>query len=148
MFITNVNKTFLFILVLLSGCAYAEKPVGKNTTAALQAYPKSISAGESFRLTFPQLHPNKLSLRTPSGSWYSIHDSDEGVFLLPLKKYIKSTELRLNPLTLQGVTWVNGKKIKEKVFQKQGEYLVYMANNLETEPENTFHFMTIIKFIK
>jgi hypothetical protein len=40
---------------------------------------------------------------------------------------------------------VNGKKIKEKVFQKQGEYLVYMANNLEIEPENTFHLMTIIK---
>jgi len=121
MFITNVNKTFLFILVLLSGCAYAEKPVGKNTTAALQAYPKSISAGENFRLTFPKLHPKKLSLRTPSKKWYSIHDSDEGVFLLPLKKNIKSTELRLNPLTLQGVTWVNGKKIKEKVYQKQGE---------------------------
>jgi len=148
MLITNVNKTLLFIFVLLSGCAYAENPMGETKTVALQVHPKSISAGENFRLTFPQLHPRKLSIRTPSGGWYSIHDSDEGVFILPLKKYIKSTELKLNPLILQGITWVNGKKIKEKVFQKQGEYLVYMANNLETEPENTFHLMTIIKFIK
>jgi hypothetical protein len=67
MLITNVNKTLLFIFVLLSGYAYAENPVGETKTAALQAYPKNISAGESFRLTFPQLHPRKLFIRTPSG---------------------------------------------------------------------------------
>jgi len=148
MFITNINKAFLFILVLLSGCAYAEKPVGENKTAALQVYPQSISVGENFRLTFPKLHPRKLSVRSPSGKWYSIQDSDEGVFIISSKEYNSATELKINPKTLKGITWINGKKVKEKVFQENGEYLVYMANNLETEPENTFHFSVSIIFGK
>ena len=139
MFITNANKVILFVLVSLAGCAYAE-----NETSALQVSPESISRGESFRLTFPKLHPKKISIRSPSKKWYSIQDSDEGMFIVSLKEYNSATELNINSKTLEGITWVNGKKVKEKLFQETGKYLIYMANNLETEPENTFHFSVSI----
>ena len=147
MFITNFNKFFLFLLVLLSGSVYAEKP-RDNNASGLQATPKSISTGENFRLTFPKLHPKKLSVRSPSKKWYSIQDGEEDIFIVSLKEYNSATELKINSKYLEGITWINGKKVKEKVFQIKGEYLIYMANNLETEPENTFHFMTMIKFVK
>jgi len=143
MFITNANKVILFVLVSLAGCAYAE-----NETSALQASPKSISRGESFRLTFPKLHPKKTSIRSPSKKWYSIQDSDEGIFIVSLKKYNSATKLKINSKSLEGITWINGKKVKEKVFQENGKYFIYMANNLETEPENTFHFSVSIELKK
>lgn len=147
MFITNANKVILFVLVSLAGCAYADKP-GDNKVSALQVSPKSISTGENFLLTFPKLHPKHLSFRSPSGKWYSVQNNDEGVFIVSIKEYNSATELKVKSKTLMGVTWVKGKKVKEKVFQEYGEYLVYMANNIETEPENTFHFSTSIVLTK
>ena len=144
MFFMNTSKAFLFILILLSECAYAENTLEKNETSALQASPNIISRGEHFLLTFPKLHPKNISVRSPSNKWYSIQDDDEGIFIISLEKYNSATELKINSKTLDGITWVNGKRVKEKVFKESGEYLIYMANNLETEPENTFHFSVSI----
>lgn len=148
MLVTSIKKSFLFVLLLITGCAVAEISNNENKTSALQAYPRSIAAGESIRLKFPKNHPHNMAIRNPSGTWYSVQNSDDNIFVVSDKKYKAAKELLLNTLVLEGVTWTNGKKTKEKVFEKQGEYLIYMANNLETEPENTFHFMTTVKLIK
>ncbi|MFK5912875.1 MAG: hypothetical protein QM484_00755 [Woeseiaceae bacterium] len=144
MLVTSFKKSFLFVLLFITGCAVAEISNNEDKISALQAYPRSISTGESIRLNFPQNHPHKIAIRNPSGTWYSVQNSDDNIFVVSDKKYKASTELLLNTFVLEGVTWINGEKTKEKVFIKQGEYLIYMANNLETEPENTFHFMITI----
>ena len=148
MLVASVKKSILLTLFFLTGCAIADMHDSEVKTSALQAYPRYISKGESIHLTFPQNHPKNIAIRNPSGNWYSIQDREEDVFVTPSKKYNIATELVLNTLVLEGVTWINGVKVKEKVFQKYGEYLIYMANNLETEPENTFHFMATIKLIQ
>ena len=110
MFITNIKKVIIFsIVALLVGCAYGDKSIDENKPSALQVYPKSISAGEQFRLTFPQLHPKNLSVRSPSGKWFSIQSGEEGALLIPQKEYSSATELKINTKALKGITWVNGK---------------------------------------
>lgn len=148
MLMESIKKSIIFVLVFISGCAVLGASDNQVKTSALQATPSHFSSGENVQLTFPKNHPNNLAIRNPSGIWYSIHNSDENVFILPSKEYKKITVLKLNTRVLDGVTWINGKKVKEKVFQKKGEYLIYMANNLETEPENTFHFMATVNLTK
>jgi len=45
-----------------------------------------------------------------------------------------------------GIIWQEGQKRKEKVFVKKSEYLIYFADNLEAEPENTFCFSQRIDY--
>lgn len=49
---------------------------------------------------------------------------------------------------INGVKWDDGKRVVEPVFNAPGEYLFYMADNLETEPENTFHLMHTVTYRK
>ncbi len=44
------------------------------------------------------------------------------------------------PSQLKGVVWKNGQRLVRKVFNTPGKYFIYLADNLETEPENTFSF--------
>ena len=148
MYKTNIKNGFIFVVLFITGCAGSGLNNNETKTSALKVYPNSISSGESIRLTFPQNHPHNMAIRNPSGIWYSIQNSSDNIFILPRKKYEVATGLQLNTLEIEGTTWINGVKVKEKIFQKQGDYLIYMANNLETEPENTFHFMTTVKLIK
>jgi hypothetical protein len=39
-----------------------------------------------------------------------------------------------------GTVWINGKATAQKVIKGKGIYHLYIADNLETEPENT-HFI-------
>ncbi len=143
--IPNSRKLLLlvfFIFTVFTGCN--NKNPDSNTNA-LQATPEITSPGETISLTFPQDHPAYLAIRDPAGAWYSIQSPDDDVMMLTPEKYSATTNLSLHTQTLEGVTWVEGVKTKELVFKTRGEYLVYMADNLETEPENTFHFMTYIQ---
>ncbi len=148
MIITGVKKNIFLVLFVLTGCAISDMHNTEVKTSALQAYPANVSIGGNIHLKFPQNHPKNLAIRNPSGTWYSIQNNDDNIFLISNEKYNAATELFLKTQVLEGIAWINGKRVKEKVFQDVGEYLIYMANNLETEPENTFHFMAKVKFIK
>ena len=102
--------------------------------------PFSISADQvsthgTITLTLPAKHPSKLSIRDPDGVWHLIHDNDEQVMLA---NFEISASVTIAVSNLTGVSWANGKKIEGLVFKKPGGYLIYLADNLETEPENTF----------
>ena len=45
-----------------------------------------------------------------------------------------------------GIKWVNGKPIRSRIFEILGEYEVILAENLETEPENTISYTQQITF--
>lgn len=109
MLMTSVKNSILLILLFISGCAVVDSQDNEAKASALQAYPRSISMGESIRLTFPQNHPHNVAVRNPSGVWYSIQNTDDDVFVIPSTKYNVATELQLNTLLLEGITWINGK---------------------------------------
>ena len=87
-----------------------------------------------------------MSIRDPQGVWHVVHDSDENIFILPEDEYAKARRIEISPSKLIGISWIEGKKVEGSVFSQPGEYLIYMADNLETEPENTFHFMGTVLF--
>lgn len=135
----------LQILVVLSmfflACEMNKNEQITTHFTAIQANPEIFKQNDLLVLKFPQHHPENLSIKTPENVWYSIQSSDDKAILMAPEKYRQATELKININELEGVAWKNGVKVKEKVFSEQGEYLIYMADNMETEPENTFHFM-------
>ena len=49
---------------------------------------------------------------------------------------------------LYGVTWRESKRVTELIFKKPGTYLVYFADNLETESDSTFSLQKAVKLEK
>ena len=62
------------------------------------------------------------------------------------QQYSQATSLKLRVGDVSGVTWIDGKKTEKKIFRVPGDYMIYMADNLETESENTFYLTTTIKY--
>lgn len=139
--IEHFKKAILLCLFFIISCSANDKSDGLEMAGALQAQPESFISGEEILLSFPQHHPENIAIRIPSGVWYSIHSAEDSIQILSAEKYTVATRLLLDTENLVGVAWVNGVKVGAKVFRELGEYLIYMANNLETEPDNTFHFM-------
>lgn len=103
--------------------------------------PASVTADDCITITFPRKHPKKMSVRTPSGEWFVVHEKSEEIFLLPSNKFSRATSIQKKVSEFRGVKWAGGQRIVGPVFNEPGKYLFYMADNLETEPENTFHMM-------
>ena len=137
----NTKIAVLFSLFYLTGCVANENHTQLVDSSALQANPGTILLGDSVLLKFPQKHPKNLSIQSPNGTWYSIHNTDNEISIISPEKYSHANELDLKTGELEGITWKNGIKMKQIVFKEHGKYLIYMADNMETEPENTFHFM-------
>lgn len=82
-----------------------------------------------------------MSIKSPSGEWFVVHEKSENIYFLPKHKSSSATSVQKMVAKIKGVKWVDGKRTVEAVFNAPGEYLFYMADNLETEPENTFNMM-------
>ncbi len=146
----NMNRDLIFtknILILLClglfliSCVNTpEKTPFRKKENNFTIFPQEIGIDEPFKIGLPDFRPSKLAIKTPSNEWYIIHDVDENIFILPLIEFEKSNTLVIIPSQLKGVVWKNGQRLIRKVFNTPGEYFIYLADNLETEPENTFSF--------
>lgn len=115
----------------------AQKLPNQNTL--IKTHPGVVTARDIITITFPRKHPKNMSIRSPGGGWYNVHEASEKIYLLPANQFSRATLVRKKVSEIKGVIWVDGKRSIEPVFSEPGEYLIYMADNLETEPENTFH---------
>ena len=140
------NTLFACLLfITFSGSAFdtqeatvqAQTPFNHSTL--IKVSPGVVTAKDIITITFPRKHPTKMSIRSPGGGWYSVHETPEKIYLLPASQFSRATLVRKKVSEIKGVIWVNGKRSIAPVFTEPGEYLIYMADNLETEPENTFH---------
>ena len=91
-------------------------------------------------LSLPIPHPKKMSVRTPAATWFVIYDPSEQISHIASPNFSTATSLDIDINSQLGTTWIDGNKQIEPIFKEKGEYLIYLADNLETEPENTFHF--------
>jgi len=132
----------MFILAgCLVGCGSALSVAPQQVYSVFAITPDKISLNRKFHVFLPKLHPAKMSIRDPDGTWHWIQDAEEKITFMPDTEFREATNIVIDSATLQGVSWVDGRKSSGLVFRRPGEYLIYIANNLETEPENTFHFM-------
>lgn len=142
------SPVYLFLLVLMACSPDGEQTVTPDPNGgALQVSPEQISRGEIVTLSFPQDHPSGLAIRDPRGDWFYLQNVDDSNLLLSETEFRAADRLLLDTGSLVGAVWRDGKKVEELVFTLGGEYMVYMAENLETEPENTFHFMAKVKLV-
>jgi len=103
--------------------------------------PDKITLTQKFQILLPKQHPSKMSIRDPGGIWHWVQDAEERITLMPDAEFRKATRIVVDTGKLHGLSWIDGRKSSGLVFRRPGEYLIYIANNLETEPENTFHFL-------
>ena len=108
--------------------------------------PKIIFKGDILKINLPEEHPKKLSIKTPEGNWLIVHSAEENIFLVTEQAFKSAEYLEISTKTTKGLIWKNGQPETAIVFNQPGEYMVYLADNLETEPENTFHFMDTVIF--
>ena len=110
--------------------------------------PNVVAAGDVIIISLPKKHPQKMSIKSPSGEWFVVHEKSEKIYFLPKHKFSSATSIQKKVAKIKGVKWVDGKRTVEPVFNEPGEYLFYMADNLETEPENTFSMMGTVIYRK
>ncbi len=101
-------------------------------------FPEKVTINESFQINLPKIRPSKIAIKTPLNEWYIAHDIDENIFTVPFSEFEKSNIIVIIPSRLKGIVWKNGQKQVHHVFHIPGKYFIYLADNLETEPENTF----------
>ena len=109
---------------------------------------KNLYKNDTLSITLPIPHPKELAVKTPNGKWFYLHVENEGdsEMLMPKEEFAKLKRLDLDTGKLEARYWDDGKAMRGKVFVETGAYLIYMADNLETEPDNTLHFSSIIQY--
>jgi len=109
---------------------------------------KKIYKGDKLLISLPVPHPKELAIKAPDGNWFYLHVENEGAseMLMPKEQFAVLTKLDFDTSKLEARFWDDGKAKRGKVFTKTGKYLIYMANNLETEVDNTLFFSSVIQY--
>ena len=139
-----------FFAALNGNAAEVENPVAQIKTSKPQLVirPDVVTANDLIIISFPRQHPQKMSIMSPSGDWFVVHEKSEKIYLLPKNKFSSATSVQKKVAEIKGVKWIDGKRVIGPVFNEPGEYLIYMADNLETESENTFYLTGTVIYRK
>jgi hypothetical protein len=128
-----------FILVLtvmfIAMAAFSQEDKGWSPT---HASPNPVKMGKAFYLTLPEGHEANFLITSPSGKKFVLMDTDLA-FLMSREAFMKARKIRLDTASQKGVIYIDGKRTVQKVFTEKGKYYLYLADNLETEIENTEH---------
>jgi len=144
-----------YIKLIVFTCLSAIVSCSLSSNSEQSAYKPNIFAVEEgalskgiLRIYLPEEAPKNLAIQTPSGEWFVLQESEESIEIMPQARFesLKIMEFKIEKL--KGVTWRESKRVTELVFKYPGDYLVYFADNLETEPENTFSLQETIGFKK
>lgn len=144
----RTNYLVLIIVVVLSSCSLStSQNYNPRKSLSFEIDEKALNDG-ILRISLPPLVPKNMAIQSPTGEWFVLQDSDESIEFMPQDRFesTKFMEFQLNEL--KGVTWRESAKVIDKVFQSTGTYLIYFADNLETEPENTFSLQKSITLKK
>lgn len=135
-------------LVILASCSLSSTQSDSQAGSRVFHIDKEALDKGMLRIHLPKPHPKCLSIRSPEGEWYVLQDSSESIEVMPQVDFDSTTEMEFNIAELKGVSWKESEKVTERIFTISGNYLIYFADNLETEPENTYSLQETIHFKK
>lgn len=135
----------LFSIFIVSCSSHTKLDDSQSNSRAFYIEDKALDEGV-LRIHIPMHAPKNLAIKTPNGEWFVLQDSEESIEIMPQKIFESSITLEFKVEKLQGVIWRDSKRVTDLIFKTPGIYLIYFADNLETEPENTFSLQESIKF--
>ncbi len=118
-----------------------------QASQGIRIEPAYINANTSVTLYFPEEPPQNLVILNPKGQPLFIFDP-EMYISQPFKNFRNKLKITFQAQDLKGKMWHDGVAHIKNVFAKSGVYEFYFADNLETEPTNTYSFCAQIFFSK
>ncbi|RXK01195.1 hypothetical protein CRU98_01735 [Arcobacter sp. CECT 8986] len=107
---------------------------------------KSALKNNILKINLPKVLPNNFAIKTPSDEWFILQDVSQGIQLFPQEKFKSLKVLELNMKDLKGITWRDSQEVKDTIFKESGNYIIYFADELETEMDNTFNLQQTIYY--
>lgn len=125
--------------LLVTACKNDPKPdVLSSQFSVVQV---TVSNKKIIKISLPAERPRNMAIITPSKAFYVVHAPDEGIVLWSmLNKDGQDLHLELPLSSIMGSLLQREDKTVSPIFTAPGIYTVYLANNLETEPENDYSF--------
>lgn len=133
-------------IFLFSSCSLIpHSNISQSESAAFHIDQKSLNAG-TLLIQLPSEKPECLSIQTPGGEWFVLQDKDAAIEIMPQAVFDATDKFSFNIRDLKGTTWRESEKVTEIIFKDSGRYRIYFADNLETEPENTYSLQGDVYF--
>lgn len=108
--------------------------------------PSTLRGDSAAILTFAGRHPRGFAIRRPDGSWVDLAGKEDARTLI--KDFAELTKFDFVPKALIGTEWIDGRPNERRVFLLPGRYILYFADNMETEPENTNAMALAVEFVE
>lgn len=142
-------KTILVsCIIVITSCSSQSNSTNQNVELNAFYIEEKALSENILRIHLPDEKPKCLSIKTPSGEWFVLQDHQESIEIMPQALFDSTNKLEFKIKNLEGTIWRESKKTTDLIFKSSGKYLIYFANNLETEPENTFSLQKIINYKK
>ena len=94
------------------------------------------NTNKTISITMQVPHPKHALVHRPDGSTVWLQTSNDYVHE-QIKDFENLSSWEINRETV-GTVWINGKATAQKVIKDKGVYNLYIADNPETERENTY----------
>lgn len=114
----------------------------------LRSTPRVFFRDDLVRVLMPSPHPERLAIMDPDGHWYYLQDQPLPNPLVPYDEFRDLDSFSFTPSELRAITFIDGEERRLPVFSVAGEYTICLAENLETEPENTLSFETTVYYLR
>ena len=139
---------FISCIIVMTSCSTQPNSTGeKSDLNSFSIEEQALDQG-ILRIKLPEKTPKSLSIKTPNGEWFVLQDHEASIETIPQAHFDSVNKLEFDTKKLKGTTWRESIKVTELIFKSSGTYLIYFANNLETETENTFSLQKTINYIK
>ena len=114
---------------------------------SLRSTPRVFYQNDRIKITLPNPHPSGFAVRDPNGEWYYLQGDDSlPATFMPPDTFAKIRDIEIIPSEVFAINYLDGEPRRSAVFHQTGEYLIYIADDLETEPENTVSFQTTVYY--
>jgi len=138
-----IKSFLLFYLALLSiGCVEVKTSIteNNNTVEHFLVSSTELTKNDVITINLPKVRPKNLAIIDPNGQMFIIQSAEADVLMMREEEFLLLKTLEIPIRNSKGTIWINGQKSKQVIFEQAGKYIIYFADNLETEPENTFNF--------
>lgn len=95
--------------------------------------PTELRKDSTATLTLGASHPKEFAIRRPDDTW--VYLAVSGEWSESIAGFATLSRFEFVPRDLTGFDFGKG---RQRVFTVPGQYLFYFADNVETEPDNTY----------